>query len=93
MAKDKDTTFSTETLLAADFQEKQLKGVPFEQGMKVLGELVSKVEAGALPLEQALQAYERGAVLLEQLRTQLESAEERLRVIGKRSRAPEVSGN
>jgi exodeoxyribonuclease VII small subunit len=51
--------------------------------MKLLTELVGQVESGDLPLEQSIHAYERGALLLQQLRAQLEAAEVRLTVVKK----------
>lgn len=86
MVKEREAGVTVEQVLAGDFQEKHLRGLPFEAGMKLLTELVGRVEAGALPLEQSLQAYERGAQLLEHLRSQLESAEERLKIISRKGR-------
>lgn len=59
------------------------EGLSFENGLKLLEELVEKVESGGLPLDKAILAYERGAALIEQLRSQLGGAEEKLRVLAK----------
>jgi exodeoxyribonuclease VII small subunit len=83
MAKGTETVVTVQEILGKEFPDKALKGLPFEQGMKLLTELVGQVESGDLPLEQSIHAYERGALLLQQLRAQLEAAEVRLTVVKK----------
>ena len=61
--------------------EKRLEQVGFEQGLKLLEELVSSVESGALPLEKAVVSYEKGVQLVEYLRGLLSGAEEKLKVL------------
>jgi len=61
--------------------EKKLEQVGFEQGLKLLEELVSSVESGALPLEKAVVSYEKGVQLVEYLRGLLSGAEEKLKVL------------
>lgn len=65
-------------------KEPDFRDVPFEKGLKLLEELVGKVEQGALPLDQAMCAYERGVHLVEHLQKQLQGAEERLKVLKKK---------
>jgi exodeoxyribonuclease VII small subunit len=60
-----------------------LSGVPFETGLKLLEELVTKVETGSLPLDASIASYEKGVALIEQLRAQLSGAEEKLRLLQK----------
>ncbi len=60
-----------------------IKDLSFEAGLKLLEELVAKVEAGSLPLDQAISSYEKGAKVIEQLRALLSGAEEKLKVLGK----------
>lgn len=55
--------------------------VGFEQGLKLLEELVARVESGALPLDKAIAAYERGVALVERLKTHLGGAEEKLKIL------------
>ena len=76
--KDKVTA---ELVLTDDFSEETLKKLRFEDGIKVVEELVARVETGALSLDKALQAYERGAVLIDHLRSLLEGAEAKLQVL------------
>jgi exodeoxyribonuclease VII small subunit len=58
-----------------------LNNLAFEKGLKLLEELVQGVESGALPLEKSIRAYERGAMLMNYLKGQLEGAEQKLKVL------------
>lgn len=70
-----------EQVLEDSFSEEKLKALRFEDGLRIVEELVAKVETGALSLEKALQAYERGALLVEHLRSLLEGAEAKLQIL------------
>lgn len=72
-------------LLQEEGLVEKLSEVTFEQGLKLLEELVQSVESGTLPLDTAVTSYERGSQLVEHLRGLLSGAEEKLRVIGKRA--------
>jgi exodeoxyribonuclease VII small subunit len=72
---------SLKELLIAENPQEIIKTSSFEQGLSLMDELVQKVESGTLPLEEAMQAYERGLELLKQLRSVLESAEKKLEVL------------
>jgi len=74
---------TVESLLAGEGSEEAIKGLSFEQGLKLLEELVAIVESGSLPLDRAVTSYERGTALLQHLRSQLSGAEERLRILQK----------
>ena len=76
---EKNKDFSLNDLLAMDDVDKGLKEVGFEQGLKLLEELVTKVETGALPLDKAVLSYEKGVGLIQKLRGLLSGAEEKLR--------------
>ena len=58
-----------------------IAALSFEDGIKLLEELVAKVESGSLALESALSGYERGAVLVEHLKSHLQRAEARLKTL------------
>jgi len=58
-----------------------IKDLSFEAGLKLLEELVSKVEAGSLPLDQAIASYEKGAKVIEQLRSLLSGAEQKIKLL------------
>jgi exodeoxyribonuclease VII small subunit len=51
----------------------------YEQAFKELGELVGRLEAGDLPLEEALVLFERGQALAARCNELLEQAEIKLR--------------
>ncbi|MEB0138672.1 MULTISPECIES: exodeoxyribonuclease VII small subunit [unclassified Undibacterium] len=53
----------------------------FEAAMAELQELVNLMEAGQLPLEQSLSAYERGFELIRQCSTQLDKVEQQVKVL------------
>lgn len=61
--------------------EKLLEGLAFEDGLKLLEELVSKVETGSLPLESAILSYERGVALVARLRELLSGAEQKIKLL------------
>lgn len=68
-------------LLKSDDPKKIIDGMKFENGMKLLEELVSKVEGGGLDLETSMVSFERGMVVLEYLRSVLSKAEAKLQVV------------
>lgn len=51
----------------------------YEEAMAELEQLVARMEAGALPLEQLLVAYQRGASLLGFCRDRLQAVEEQVK--------------
>ena len=53
----------------------------FEQSLEELEQLVEKMEAGVLSLDQSLTAYERGVGLYRQCQQALEQAELRVRLV------------
>lgn len=71
-----------EILNGKDFEEAITK-LSFEQGLKMLEELVVKVESGSLALDKAIGAYERGVCLIERLKSHLSGAEEKLKCLQK----------
>ncbi len=69
--------------LLADGGEEKVKDISFEGGLKLLEDLVSRVEAGSLPLDKAILSYERGVGLIERLRSLLSGAEQKLKILQK----------
>lgn len=53
----------------------------FEQSMQALEELVGRMEAGQMSLEESLAAYERGVGLYRRCQAALEQAELRVRLL------------
>ncbi len=64
-------------------EEKQ-PGVSFEACLEELEKVVKELESGDLPLEKALELFERGVSLSESCRKQLEEAETRLEILMKK---------
>ncbi|RZI46929.1 exodeoxyribonuclease VII small subunit [Candidatus Finniella inopinata] len=58
-----------------------LEALSFEQAMVELESLVKKLEEGRLPLEEAIQAYERGTQLKKQCEQKLQDAKMRVEQI------------
>ncbi len=69
--------------------------VPFETSLTELEAVVRDLEGGDLPLERAIQLFERGMTLSQQCRQQLEEAETRVEVLVRRGNQvkPEPIGN
>jgi exodeoxyribonuclease VII small subunit len=57
----------------------------FETGLQQLEAIVKEMESGELPLERALELFERGMKLSDACRKQLEEAETRVEVLMKRA--------
>ena len=57
----------------------------FEAGLQQLEAIVKEMEGGDLPLERALDLFERGMKLSEVCRSQLEEAETRVEILMKRT--------
>jgi exodeoxyribonuclease VII small subunit len=53
----------------------------YDEAMAELEQLVARMEAGALPLEQLLVAYQRGASLLGFCRERLQAVEDQVRLL------------
>lgn len=53
----------------------------YEAAMTELEYLVNKLESGAMPLEQLLSGYRRGAQLLQFSRDQLQAVEDQIKVL------------
>jgi exodeoxyribonuclease VII small subunit len=53
----------------------------FESGLEELELIVKEMESGDLPLERALELYEKGMRLSESCRKQLEAAETRIEML------------
>ena len=53
----------------------------FEQSLTELETLVQKLEAGDVPLEEALQTFERGVALTRQCQTALRTAQQKVEML------------
>ncbi len=53
----------------------------FEQALAELEQLVSQMEAGSLPLEASVAAYQRGSELVKYCATQLDQVEQQVKIL------------
>jgi exodeoxyribonuclease VII small subunit len=60
------------------------KPASFETGLEELESVVKQLESGDLPLEKALELFEKGVQLSEACRKQLEEAETKVEVLTRR---------
>jgi exodeoxyribonuclease VII small subunit len=68
--------------MAAKKQKKDnITELGFEESIKELTNIVGKIEQGQIPLQDSLEQYEKGMVLIKQCRTILEKAEKRIEKI------------
>ncbi len=58
--------------------QKDIAGKSFEVAMRELEEIVSKIESGNAPLEEAITLYERGAALKAHCEAKLKAAREKV---------------
>jgi exodeoxyribonuclease VII small subunit len=57
---------------------------PFEAGLAELEAVVKQLESGELPLEKALELFEKGVSLSDSCRKQLEEAETKVELLTRR---------
>ena len=74
---------TVQDLLSDDAAKDRIAELSFEAGLQLLEQLVEKVEAGTLPLDQSILSYERGVSIVGRLKEQLTGAEEKLKVLQK----------
>ena len=53
----------------------------FEAALAEIEDIVARMEAGQLPLEQSLTAYKRGAELLQYCQARLQEAQQQVKVL------------
>jgi len=58
--------------------DKAVADLSFEEAMKALEEVVGRLEAGEVPLEDSIKLYERGAELKAHCQKKLAEAEEKV---------------
>ena len=67
--------------------------ISFEAAMAELSELVSQMEAGDLPLEASVSAYQRGSELIKYCAEQLNKVEQQVKVLDAGLLKPFVEDN
>jgi exodeoxyribonuclease VII small subunit len=75
LATKKSTTPSETATPESPAQETPLN---FEESVRRLGEIVERLEAGELPLEESIALFERGIVLSREAQALLDAAEKRV---------------
>lgn len=53
----------------------------FEDGLKDLEAIVARIDSGELPLEESIQAFERGVALVRALNQKLDEVEKKIEVL------------
>ena len=66
-------------------ENEQPAAATFESGLEELEAVVKELESGDLPLEKALELFEKGMLLSERCRKQLEEAETRVEALIKKN--------
>jgi exodeoxyribonuclease VII small subunit len=61
------------------------KSAGFEATLAELEELVARMEAGDLPLDEALRSFERGVQLTRECQTALQTAQQRVQILTQRA--------
>jgi exodeoxyribonuclease VII small subunit len=67
----------------AEKNENNMNSLSFEQALKKLTDIVTKIESGQISLEQSLAQYEEGMELIKRCREILEKAEKKIEEISK----------
>jgi len=67
--------------MAGKKQKDDLGELSFEDSIKELTDIVTKIEQGQIPLQDSLQQYEKGMALIKHCRTILNKAEKRIEKI------------
>jgi exodeoxyribonuclease VII small subunit len=83
MSKSKGSakSITIEDLMQGNVGQAEISELRFEEALTLLEGVVSAVESGNLPLDQAIGSYERGTQLVQHLRGLLSGAEEKLRIL------------
>jgi len=76
--------------MAKGKNQNEISKLSFEQAIKSLTEIVSKIETGQIPLQQSIEQYEKGMALIKHCRAILQKAEKRIEKISKQQ--PEDRG-
>ena len=72
---------ATKPITAPDTDSATATAPSFESALTELESIVAAMEAGQMPLQDALDAYKRGVVLLRQCQETLTAAEQQIRIL------------
>ena len=74
----------TKTTVASDSTEELESAHSYEQAFKELEQIVAQMESGQMSLEESLQAYTRGNLLLAHCQKSLSEVEQQVRILNER---------
>jgi exodeoxyribonuclease VII small subunit len=66
---------ASETCMAEKSAREDISALPFEEALAQLEKIVTRLEAGDVPLEDSIRIYERGAALKAHCESKLKEAE------------------
>jgi len=75
--------------MAEKKENSDISKLSFEQAIKKLTDIVSKIEEGQVSLEQSLSQYEQGMELIKHCRAILQKAEKKIEQISQREKEKE----
>jgi exodeoxyribonuclease VII small subunit len=82
MAKNSENkTVTLDNLLSSKDPKSLIESLDFESALVLLEQLVAGVEKGQLTLDSSIESYEKGNALVEHLRSILNKAEAKLKVV------------
>jgi exodeoxyribonuclease VII small subunit len=67
--------------MAKNEKKNDISKMSFEEAIKELTDIVSKIEQGKIPLQDSLEQYEKGMALIKHCKSILEKAEKRIEKI------------
>lgn len=67
--------------MAKNKQKNDISKLNFEEAIKELTDIVTRIEQGQIPLQDSLKQYERGMALIKHCREILQKAEKRIEKI------------
>jgi len=70
-------------IMAKNENKNDIGKMSFEEAIKELADIVGKIEQGKIPLQDSLEQYEKGMVLINHCKGILEKAEKRIEKISK----------
>jgi len=79
--------------MAGKKQKDDLGDLSFEEAIKELTNIVSKIEQGQIPLQDSLSQYERGMTLIKHCRAILQKAEKRIEKIATEEESEDSSAD
>jgi exodeoxyribonuclease VII small subunit len=69
--------------MAKDEKKSDISKMTFEEAIKELGSIVQRIEEGEIPLQDSLEQYEKGMMLIKHCKDILEKAEKRIEKISR----------